>query len=35
MIGNAIYAGVAEAIMKSIDYSLMKGSNNDKLVLSA
>lgn len=35
MIGNAIYPDVAEAIMKKIDYSQMKGSNNDKLVLSA
>ena len=35
MIGNAIYAGVAEAIMKNIDYTQMRGSTNDKLVLSA
>ena len=35
MIGNAIFPGVAEALMKKIDYSRVKGKKNDRMELPA
>ena len=35
MIGNAIFPGIAEVLMKKIDYSKVKGKKNDRMELSA